>query len=336
LRPAVQLDPARRRAVRTVQRLEHLTAAGTHQPGEPDDLAGPYGQVDVVQCRPARLRPQAEALHAQAYVAAAVLGRLAREQLAERTAHHHLDQLGTRRLRHRAPPDVRAVAQHGHRVGDLRQLLQPVGDVDDRHAAAREIADHLEQPPHLGVGQRGRRLVHHEDPDVAAERLGHLDELLLGDAAVPHLAARAQPQAQAGQQLGRTGVRGGAVAGAPGRAGLPAEDDVVRDGQLRHEVQLLVDHGDAVPRGVLRGVDRHLLTGHLDDALVVAVHAGEDVHQRGLARAVLTEQRGHLPGVHGQVDAGQRAHAGEALADAPHAEHDLPCHRHAHPMLQAW
>src|SRR6185503_10064213 len=53
---------------------------------------------------------------------------------------------------------------------------------------------------------------------------------------------------------------------------------------------------------------------------VLAERAGEDLHQRGLAGAVLAEQDVHLALLHFEVDAVQRHHAGELLADAGHAQ----------------
>ena len=54
-----------------------------------------------------------------------------------------------------------------------------------------------------------------------------------------------------------------------------------------------------------------------DLAVVVGLHAGQDLHQRRLAGAVLAHQRVHLAAAEVEADPGQRGHAGEALADAP-------------------
>src|SRR5205807_10566005 len=43
---------------------------------------------------------------------------------------------------HGPVPDVGAVAEHGDRVGDLLQFLQPVRDVDDADVLGGEVADH--------------------------------------------------------------------------------------------------------------------------------------------------------------------------------------------------
>src|SRR5690606_27934248 len=54
--------------------------------------------------------------------------------------------------------------------------------------------------------------------------------------------------------------------------------------------------------------------------LVRVVEAEEDVHQGGLAGAVLAEGRMHLPGLEREVDAVVRGDVPEALGDAPQLE----------------
>ena len=66
--------------------------------------------------------------------------------------------------------------------------------------------------------------------------------------------------------------------------------------QFRDEVQLLVDDRDPGRLGVADAGEAHRLAADPDLALVVGVHAGEDLHQRRLAGAVLAHQRVHLAG----------------------------------------
>ena len=55
----------------------------------------------------------------------------------------------------------------------------------------------------------------------------------------------------------------------------------------------------------------------------VAPHgAADDLHQRGLAGAVLAEHHVDFAGAHVQLDVVQRQHPGEALGDAAHLEDD--------------
>src|SRR6185437_13609858 len=74
-----------------------------------------------------------------------------------------------------------------------------------------------------------------------------------------------------------------------------------------------------VPRP--REDDRLSLEQHL--ALVGYVHAGEDLDQRRLAGAVVSEHAGDLAGVHSQADVLERVDAPEVLRDRPHFERRL-------------
>ena len=65
------------------------------------------------------------------------------------------------------------------------------------------------------------------------------------------------------------------------------------------------------------------LPGHLDRALVGGLGAGDHLDQGGLARAVLADQRVHLPGTDVEVDTAQRLDAAVALADAGQAQEHL-------------
>ena len=103
--------------------------------------------------------------------------------------------------------------------------------------------------------------------------------------------------------------------------GLAADEHVLRHGQVGEQRRLLVDHRDA---GRLRGgraVQRDLLAVDLERPAVRLVHPGEDLHQGGLARPVLAEQRVHLAAaqVHRAVD--QRSHRAEGLHGVPQLEH---------------
>src|SRR5690606_31676066 len=55
-------------------------------------------------------------------------------------------------------------------------------------------------------------------------------------------------------------------------------------------------------------------------ALVVGVRTAHDVHQRGLARAVLADERVHLTRIDVKAHVVQRNHAGKPLGDMLHAQ----------------
>ena len=101
---------------------------------------------------------------------------------------------------------------------------------------------------------------------------------------------------------------------------LQTQDDVLRGGEDVHQLEVLVDHADAAVKGVLGGGDGHRLAVDIDLPLVGEVDAGEHVHQRGLAAAVLPQQGQDLALVQLKVDVVVGHHAAEALGDVLHSD----------------
>ena len=122
-----------------------------------------------------------------------------------------LDDLVERQLAHRRGDDVLAVAQDGRAVGDARDLVHAVRDVDDRDALGFERAKEGEQLLDLAARERGRRLVEDEDADVARDRLDDLGELALAGRKSPRLAAFGSMSTPSVSKSSRARRCGGAV-----------------------------------------------------------------------------------------------------------------------------
>ena len=97
---------------------------------------------------------------------------------------------------------------------------------------------------------------------------------------------------------------------------LAAEDDVLQDGEVVGEHEVLVHHADAAGDGVGRGREGDLLAVDRDGALVRLLHAVEDLHQGRLAGAVLADEGVDGALAHGEVDVVVGHDAGESLGDA--------------------
>ena len=96
---------------------------------------------------------------------------------------------------------------------------------------------------------------------------------------------------QRGQQrLGALAHRAPVEAAAEAARGV-AHEDVLRDGQLGKQQQLLIDRRDAGAARVLGQVELALDAVDQDLPAVGRKHAGDDLDQRRFARAVLAEQR---------------------------------------------
>ena len=116
-------------------RLEQLGAAGALQPGDADDLAGAQGRG---RCR-RRTRCRRRASSSRGSPTSVPVDRVGEER-RDRAADHQPHELGVVELGGRPGGDLLAVLEHGDGVAEVEDLLEPVGDVEDRDAALGEAA----------------------------------------------------------------------------------------------------------------------------------------------------------------------------------------------------
>ena len=292
-------------------------------PAKPDDLAAADEEVGVLADQAVLDLRVADAPVLDLEEDLADLRLVVREPGFQRPAHHALDDavlvdavgLDVERL------DRLAVADDGDRIRDLLDLVELVGNDDGGDAAALEPEHEVQQVLGVGFVQRGRGLVQDQELHGLVERLGDLDQLLLADADFLDGGVRILAEAYPCQQFGGAGPGLGPVDHAAlGR--LVAEEDVLHDRQFRDEREFLVDDHDA---GVLAGPDVLELLDFVlvDDVPGVGaerVNAREDLHQGGLAGAVLTADGVDLAGLHPQAHLGQGFNAGELFGDGTHLE----------------
>ena len=170
------------------------------------------------------------------------------------------------------------------------------------------------------LGQRRGRLVEDEQARVERERLDDLDDLLLRGREVADERPRAEADlADLLEQLRRPALHRADVDDPVARR-LAVDEDVLRDGPVGEQVELLEDDRDAGGLGLDRVVEGVRLAVDQDLAGVGGMHAREHLHQRRLAGPVLADDRVDLAGAAVDVDAVQDLDAEEALADAAHLE----------------
>ena len=95
---------------------------------------------------------------------------------------------------------VAAVAHHGDALAEREDLLEAVRDEEHRVAARAQRLDDAEQPLDLGRRERRGRLVHHDHARVRRQRLGDLDQLLVGDREPAREPVRVEPDAELVEQ----------------------------------------------------------------------------------------------------------------------------------------
>ncbi len=157
-RLAVHLHRPRTPSQRAEQGQEQLALALPVEPAQPDHLARPDGEVDVLEAP----RP-GEPTHRRPAAPAQLRAGPRREDALDLAADHHLDDLVGPLGARREGRDVAAVAEHGAVVGELLNLVHAMGDVDDRQPLLAELLQHPKDRFHVGRGQRRGGLVEDED-----------------------------------------------------------------------------------------------------------------------------------------------------------------------------
>jgi hypothetical protein len=247
---------------------------------------------------------------------AADLGLELREELGELAADHAAHELvGVHVGRAPVVRDL-AVAQDGDGVADREDLVEPVGDEEHAGAALLERSDHPEEPLDLVPGERRGGLVHDQHARVEGQRLGDLDDLLVGDAQAADRLLGVELDAEAVHQL-LHGVVERAAVDAPHRPErVAAHHHVLRDGEVGEERRLLVDHRDARVARVGRTVEGDGLAVDQHLALVGPLHTGEHAHDGRLPGAVFTRERSYLTRTQSDRDRSRSTHRPVGLACA--------------------
>src|SRR6478752_7199940 len=92
---------------------------------------------------------------------------------------------------------------------------------------------------------------------------------------------------------------------------------------MGHQVEFLVDDVDAKLLRRSRAGYLNLSTLVYDPPSVLRIYACQHFHERGLARAVLTEQGVHLTRAQVELPVADRMHTGESLLDTLHDHQKL-------------
>lgn len=242
-------------------------------------------------------------------------GRLAGLGAGQLAADHELGELAGGHVLGVHGRHGGAAPDDGDLVGHPEDLVQLVGDEQDRQPLADQAAQVVEQLVHLVGHEHGGRLVQDQDAGAPIEHLEDLHPLAVADTQVLDRHVRLHAQAVRVGDLLDLLACGGEVQGEAAAARLAAQDHVLQDGQVVGQHEVLVDHADAHGDGVGGGVEAHGRPVDADLALVWALHPVQDLHQRGLPRAVLAYEGVDVPLGDAEVDVAVGDDSREPLGD---------------------
>ena len=307
-------DRACRRLAQTGHALRELPLAVAGNAGNAHDLAAPDLQLHPPKHLGAAITQGVKPLDPEAHGAASKRLRIQRFDFA---SHHHPGQLVTRDAIGRSCADHAPVAQRRHAIADRHDFVQLVGDKHETVAFAHHALEGSEQIVDLLGREHGSRLVEDDKARAAIERLEDLHALLLADRQMRDGRRRVNLQPVCLRQRTKPGRYHVQIETGLARR-LQPQRHVFRDGQLRHEHEVLVDHADAGADGLGRRTEYLLLSVDVYFAFVGPVETVQHPHQRALARAVLAEKCVYFSRCYVKRDVGVCHDAGETLGDAAH------------------
>ena len=159
-----------------------------------------------------------------------------------------------------------------------------MGNVDHGDSRAAKPLDRAEQPGDFACGQARRRFVHHDDIGVRSERPAHRNQRLLGPRQLLDAGIRIDDHAELVESLDSPPSHRARIDESRVPRIAEREADVLRDAHPIDQPQVLVDESDRKVGG------RRFCAAKENRPLVGRVNASENLDQRRLPRAVLSEQ----------------------------------------------
>jgi hypothetical protein len=194
--------------------------------------------------------------------------------------------------------------------------------VGDEHHSTARVAERAQDGPqlaHLEGREHGGGFVEDEDLRAAIQRLQDLDALRLA-----HGQVRDEPVGWYGEPGAHAEVVHGALCGGAVQGDavgdLAAKDDVLRHGECGHQHEVLVHHADSRVDGRGGGPSRDVAAIHFHAAGIRRIEAAEHAHERGLACAILADERMDLAGHDLELGTAVGLHRAERLVDAGEAD----------------
>src|SRR5829696_4308837 len=316
---AADRDACRRRGEPLAgDRREQLALAVAGDASDAEDFALPYRQADLLQGPIVRISGrQRQAAHRERLLAGS--RRPTGLHLADLGADHQgRDGAGARLARVERRDDP-AVAQHGRGPAQAAHLLELVRDVEDRAAFAGKPLERLEEPLGLLRGQHRGRLVEDDELRILEQAADDLDPLPLAGRKGPDRPIGLQPEPVAAADLVEPPAHRLERGGAGERDG-----DVLGDGELVEEREVLEHHVDAEAARLDRRADAHRPALPGDLARTRLDHAVEDLDEGRLAGAVLAEERVDLAAPDREIDAVVGKKPAVALGDAAERDEGSP------------
>ena len=195
-----------------------------------------------------------------------------------------------------------------------------VGNDDNGFAVVTHVPQNGKELLRLLRGEHCGGLVQNQDVRAPVEHLDNFHRLLLGDGHIVDLLV--------GIHVKAIGIADGLdllghlVNVQPTRL-LQTQDNVLRRAEHIHQLEMLMNHADAVTEGISGRADHDLLAVNVNLSLIRKINTGEHIHKGGLAAAVFSQQSQNLSLIDVQPYPVVGKNRAEALGNVAHLHRSL-------------
>ena len=306
---AVEDDLAILKALEPRDGLKQLTLTRARDARDTEHLTRSCGKADVIKHLDAVGAGHVQAAHLK--TVADVFGHRAVDVQLDLLSDHHFGQLLLVRFGGVDGGDMLTLTQDGYAIRDLHNLVELMGDDNDRFPVRTHGAQNVKEGTDLLRRQDRRRLVQDQDIRAAVKHLDDLHRLLLGNRHLVDLLVGIYMEAVLLAHGKNTGFDFSQIIFAV----VCAEHNIFGGGKHVDQLEVLMDHADLIVKGIARRGDRDLFPVNDDLTRIGIVNTRDHVHQSGLATAVLAENRQDLTtaDIHGNITVGN--HLTKGLGD---------------------
>ena len=206
------------------------------------------------------------------------MGRLLVHDQLDGSSDHHATQFFRRRVADIDRADALAFAQDRNPVSYFHDLIELMGNEQDRLPLFGQILHDLHEFFNFLRCQYCRRLIEDQDVIVPVEHLENLGSLLHAYGDILDLRIRIYRKAIALAEL-HDFLSGFLLLQDAMLRGFYTEHDVFKNGEYLDQLEVLMNHANAISIGIIRIIDLHFFSIQLDDSFFRLNHSEQYGHQ---------------------------------------------------------
>lgn len=218
-----------------------------------------------------------------------VTGSSCARQRAGYTTDHSLNQFAWRSGVRRPGPDMFSVSQHGDAIGELKNLILPMRDIDDSRAGCSQSVDLLEQPLRFDFTECTGRLIEDQNARLLQDSSGDMRHVAMCNAQLRGWGGHIDCLTNVSHGFPCCVINGSPVDQAVSEWQAGCQRHVFSDRQRRKQLRFLMDRDDTASPRIDRVSQLNFHVVQSDGAGIRFQDSRDDIYESALPGSVLSD-----------------------------------------------